>query len=171
VGSPRNTPKISNLSVIACTQRPYSVHTTFPQRLYSVHDVFTARKQLLQRVHSAQTARSWCAHSVLSAIIAFKIVYLFYFLFWVILFCKHSDLFLLFQASRHRILQLWQLLKCFKSGRTCNICSNIHTLSSVHWIAFIMMCFSWVYFLHSVAGVCTARTSAFCNLLNAVWTL
>jgi len=67
VGSPRNTPKISNLSVIACTQRHHSVHTTFPQRLYSVHDVFTARKQLLQRVHSAYTARSRRAHSVLTA--------------------------------------------------------------------------------------------------------
>ena len=58
VGSPRNTPKLSNLPVIACTQRPYSVQTTFPQRLYSVRDASTARKQLLQRAHGAHTART-----------------------------------------------------------------------------------------------------------------
>ena len=63
VGSPRNTPKnikfVSYSVYTTSSQRPYSVHTTFPQRLYSVHDVFTARKQLLQRVHSAHTASSW----------------------------------------------------------------------------------------------------------------
>jgi len=55
-------------------------HTTFPHRHYSVHGVFTARKQLLQRVHSAHTAFSRRAHSVLTAIIAFKIFYLFLFI-------------------------------------------------------------------------------------------
>ena len=83
VGSPRNTPKISNISYSVYTtssQRPYSVYTTFPQRLYSVHDVFTARKQLLQRVHGAHTEFSRCAHSVLTAIIAFLIFYLFIFI-------------------------------------------------------------------------------------------
>jgi len=106
VGSQRNTPKnikfVSYSVYTTSSQRPYSVHTTFPQRLYSVHDVFTARKQWLQRVHSAHTASSRRAHSVLTAIIAFKIFYLF-FLFWVTLFCKHSNLFLLFKAIRHRI--------------------------------------------------------------------
>ena len=76
VGSPRNTPKISNLLVIACTQRPYSAHTTFPQRLYSVHDVFTARKQLLQRVHSAQTAPHTASSRRLQRL---RFFYLFYF--------------------------------------------------------------------------------------------
>ena len=94
VGSPLNTPKnIKFASYSVCTtssQRPNSVHTTFRHRLYSVHDVFTARKQLLQRVNGAHTARSRRAHgahtafsrrahSVLTAIIAFKIFYLFFY--------------------------------------------------------------------------------------------
>jgi len=62
VESPRNTPKISNLSVIACTQRPHSVPTASTQRIHSVFTAsmtfFTARKQFLQRVHSAHTAFS-----------------------------------------------------------------------------------------------------------------
>jgi len=91
VGSPRNTPKnikFASYSVYTTSsQRPYSVHMTFPQRLNSVHDVFTARKELLQRVHGAYMARTQRSHgahtafsqraqSVLTAIIAFKIFYL-----------------------------------------------------------------------------------------------
>jgi len=53
------------------SQRPYSVHTTFPQSLYSVHDVSTARKQLLRRVHCVRTAFSRHAHSVFTEIIVF----------------------------------------------------------------------------------------------------
>jgi len=133
VGSPRNTPKISNLPVISCTQRPHSVPTTFPRRPYSVHDTYTERKQLLQCVHGTLTASTRCAHgahtaflrrthsvltahtqrsygahtafsrrthSVLTAIISFKFFHLFFYLLRN-LFCKHSDLFLLFQVIRH----------------------------------------------------------------------
>ena len=39
-------------------QRPYSVHSTYPQRPYSVHDALTARKKLLQHAHGAHTAFS-----------------------------------------------------------------------------------------------------------------
>jgi len=84
VGSPRNTPKnitFASYSVYTTSsQRPYSVHATFLQRLYSVHNVFTAHKQLLQRVHGAYTTFSRRAHSVLKAIIAFKIFYFFIFI-------------------------------------------------------------------------------------------
>ena len=66
--------KFASYSVYTTSsQRPYSVHTTFPRCLFSVHNVFTARKQLLQRVHGAHTTFSRRAHSVLKAIIAFKI--------------------------------------------------------------------------------------------------
>ena len=113
VGSPRKTPKISNLPVIACTQRPHSVPTaptqrshsvftasmTFSQRASSSRSVFTARKR---RAHGAHTAFSLRAHSVLTAIIAFKMFY-FFILFWVTLFCNHGDLFLLFESICHRI--------------------------------------------------------------------
>jgi len=72
VESPRNTPtniKFVSYSVYTMSsQRPYSVHTTFPQ-------------QLLQRVHSAHTARSRHAHSILTAVIAFKSFYLVLFYF------------------------------------------------------------------------------------------
>jgi len=44
------------------SQRPDSVHTTFPQRLYSVQGASTERKQLLQRIHGAHTARIQCSH-------------------------------------------------------------------------------------------------------------
>jgi len=91
VESPRNTPKISNLSVIACTQRHHSVPTAPTRRSHSVHDVFTACKQLLQRAHSAHTthtAFSRRAHTVLTAIIAFKMFYLVYFLFGVTVFAN-----------------------------------------------------------------------------------
>ena len=84
MGSPRNTPKIikfaSNRVYTTSLQRPCSVHTTLPWRLYSVHDAATVRRQLLQRVHGAHTShpqRSHGAHSVLTAIIAFKLFYLF----------------------------------------------------------------------------------------------
>ena len=111
VGSPRNTRKnikcVSYSVYTTSSQRPYSVHTTFPQRLYSVHDVFTARKQLVQRVHSAHTAFSQRrAHSVLTArtqrhhgdysVYDFFIYFL---LFWVTLFCKHSDLLFTFWSN------------------------------------------------------------------------
>jgi len=88
VGSPLNTPKISNLPVIACTQRPHSVPTastlrshsvftaslTFSQRASSCCSVFTARTR---RAYGAHTAFSRRAHSVLTAITAFKIYLLF----------------------------------------------------------------------------------------------
>jgi len=91
VGSPRNTPKISNLPVIACTQRPHSVPSassrrchsvftasmTFSQRASSYCSVFTARTR---RADGAHTAFSRRAHSVLTAIIAFKFFYSFYFI-------------------------------------------------------------------------------------------
>jgi len=65
VGSPLNTPLISNLPVIACTQRPHSVPTastrrsnsvftasmTFLQRASSCCSVFTARPRRTQRPH------------------------------------------------------------------------------------------------------------------------
>jgi len=89
VVSPRNKPKISNLSVIVCTQRPHSVPTastqrshsvfttsmTFSQRARSCCSVFTARTR---RAHGALTAFSRRAHSDLTAIIAFKMFYYFY---------------------------------------------------------------------------------------------
>jgi len=106
--TPENIKFASYSVYTTSSQRPYSVHTTFPRRLYSVHDASTARKQLFT-----------------------------YLLFWTTLFCKHSDLFLLFEAIR-QIIQ--QLFKCLKSSRTCNICS-------VHWIAFLMMCLSLGLFL------------------------
>ena len=100
VGSPKNTPKNTKFAsynvYTTSSQRPCSVYTTFPQRLYSVHDVFTARTQLLQRVHGARTARHG-AHTASSR--------------QYNLFCKHSDLFLLFEAIRHRIEQLFNSLK------------------------------------------------------------
>jgi len=68
VGSPRNTPKISNLSVIGCTQRPHSVPTASTRRS---HSVFTASMTFSQRASSCCsvfTARTWCAHSVLTAL-------------------------------------------------------------------------------------------------------
>jgi len=78
VGSPRDTPKISNLPVIACTQRPHSVPTASTRRSHSVFtasmtfsqlassccSVFTARTR---RAHGAHTARSRRAHSALTA--------------------------------------------------------------------------------------------------------
>jgi len=95
VGSPQNTRK--NIKFVS-----YSVYTTSPQR---PHNVPTASLQRPWRFHSAQAVTAACsqrAHSVLTAIIAFKIFH-FFLLFWVTLFCKHSDLFLLFEAIRHRI--------------------------------------------------------------------
>ena len=64
VGSPRNTPKISNVSVIACTQRPCSVPTASLQR---PHDVPTASLHRPWRFHSAHTTRSRRAHGVFTA--------------------------------------------------------------------------------------------------------
>jgi len=90
VGSPLNTPK--NIKFAG-----YSIYMTFPQRLYSVHttthSVFTASMTFLQRAssccsmfvactqraHSAHTAVSRRVHSVLAAIIAFNIFYLFFY--------------------------------------------------------------------------------------------
>ena len=82
VGSPRNMPKnikfARNSVYKTFSQRPYSVHTTFPQRFYSVHDGSTARKQLLQRVNGVLTVRT----QRLTAIIAFKIFLLIFFLYF-----------------------------------------------------------------------------------------
>jgi len=84
VGSQRNTPKILNWPVKACTQRPHSVHTTFPQRLYGVHDASTAHKMLPQRVHGARTVRTQRAYNVFTAIIAFKIFFFYFFNIFVL---------------------------------------------------------------------------------------
>ena len=88
VGSPRNTPKtikfVSYSVYTTSSQRPYIAHTTFPQRFYSVRDASTACKQLLQRVYGAHTARpqrSHGAHSVFTAIIAFKLFNLIFYYF------------------------------------------------------------------------------------------
>jgi len=67
VGSPRNTPKISKFSVIACTQRPHSVPTASTRRS---HSVFTASMTFSQRASSGCsvfTARTRRAYSVLTA--------------------------------------------------------------------------------------------------------
>jgi len=67
---------ISNLPVITSSQRPYSVHTSFPQRLYSVCSEFTACTQRSHGVHSVLTvfmAFSRRAHSVLTVFLALKI--------------------------------------------------------------------------------------------------
>jgi len=83
--------KISNLSVIACTQRPHSVQTASTRRSHSVFtasmtfsqcassccSVFTSR---IRRAHGAHTAFSRRLHSVLTAIMTFKMFYLFYFI-------------------------------------------------------------------------------------------
>jgi len=81
--------KISNMSVISCTQRPHSVPSASTQRF---HSVFTASMTFSQRASSccsvftertrradgAHTAFSRRAHSVLKAIIAFKMFYFFF---------------------------------------------------------------------------------------------
>jgi len=67
VGSSRNTPKMSNLSVIACTQRPHSVPTASTRRSQSV---FTASMTFSRRASSCCsvfTARTRRAYSVLTA--------------------------------------------------------------------------------------------------------
>jgi len=67
VGSPRNTPKMSHLSVIACTQRPHSVPTASTQRS---HTGPTASLQRPWRFHSAQAVAAACSqrvHGVLKA--------------------------------------------------------------------------------------------------------
>jgi len=76
VGSPWNTPNISYLSVIACTQRHHSVPTAstrrslsvftasmpFSQRTRSWCSVFTARTRRAHGAHTARTQRSHGAH-------------------------------------------------------------------------------------------------------------
>jgi len=69
--------KISNLSAIACIQRPHSIPAVFTWRHHTVFIAsMTACKQLLQCVHGALMARTQRAYSVLMAILAFKIFYL-----------------------------------------------------------------------------------------------
>jgi len=97
VGSPQNTSKISNLPVIACTQRPHIVPTVFTRRS---HSVYIASMALL-RCCSVFKAHSQRAHSVLTAIIAFKTVFTYFFFILSNLFCEQSDIFLLFEAIRH----------------------------------------------------------------------
>jgi len=69
VGSPRNTPKTSNLPVVACTQRLHSVPTASTQRS---HGVFTASITFSQRassccsVFTARTRRAHGAHTTFS---------------------------------------------------------------------------------------------------------
>ena len=72
MGSPWNTPKISNLPVIACTQRPHSVCTASTRRS---HSVFIASMAILRRegsscsVFRARTWRSHGDHSVLWSVV------------------------------------------------------------------------------------------------------
>jgi len=95
-GTPRNTPKIikfvSYSVYTTSSQRPHDVPTASLQRPWRFHSAQAIAEACLQRAHGAHTAFSRRAHSVFTAIIAFKIFYLFYF-FWVTLLCKHSDLF------------------------------------------------------------------------------
>jgi len=67
VGSPRNTPKISNLSVIACTQRPHSVPTASTRRSHSVFTASMTFSQSASSCCSVSTARTRRTHSVLTA--------------------------------------------------------------------------------------------------------
>ena len=67
VGSPLNTPIISNLPDIACTRRSHSVPTASLQR---PHDVPTASLQRPWRFYSAQAVAAACsrrAHGALTA--------------------------------------------------------------------------------------------------------
>jgi len=69
VGSPRNTPKILNLPLTACTQRIYSVPSASTRRS---HGVFIASMTLLRRaisccsVFSARSRHAHSAHTALS---------------------------------------------------------------------------------------------------------
>jgi len=67
VGSPRNTRRISNLSVIACTQRPHSVPTASTRRSHSVFTAFMTFSQRASSCCSVFTARTRRAHRVLTA--------------------------------------------------------------------------------------------------------
>jgi len=80
VGTPRNSLKISNLPVIACTQSPHSVPSA-PTRRF--HSVFVAPMTLLRHTKSCCsvfTVRSRRAFSVLTAIIEFNIFSFFHIL-------------------------------------------------------------------------------------------
>ena len=100
----REIRQITNSMYTMSSQRPYSVHTTFPQHLYSVHDASTARKKLLQRVQGALTERTHRAYSVLTAIIALKIVLRFsffehpYFAYIVLYFDFSKQFFIVFNS-------------------------------------------------------------------------
>jgi len=84
VGSPRNTPKnikfVSYSVYTTSLQRPHDVPTASLQRPWRFHSAQAVAAACLQRAHGAHTAFSRRAHSVLTAIIAFKIFYLFFFI-------------------------------------------------------------------------------------------
>ena len=108
VESPRNTPKMSNLPVIACTQRPHSVPTASTRRS---HSVFISSMTLLRRAssccsryaHGVHTTFSRRAHSVLTAIIAFKIFLLIFLYFEQPYF---ANTFIYFYCSRQFVMVL-----------------------------------------------------------------
>ena len=81
LGSPRYMHKISNLRVIASTQRPYRVPTASTRCFYSVFTAFMTLLRRARRCCSVITTRSRRAYSVLTALIAFKVFFSFFFLF------------------------------------------------------------------------------------------
>jgi len=123
VGLLRNMPK--NIKFAS-----YSMYTTSSQRPHNVPTAACSR--CAQSVPTAFSLRAQRSHGDYSVSIILLIYYF------------EQPLFLLFEAIRHRIKQLF---KCLKSCRACNMCSNTHILSSVHWIAFIRMCLSLCLFL------------------------
>jgi len=137
VGSPRNTPKnIQFVRYSVCTtssQRPNRVHTTFPQRLYSVHDVFTARKQLIaaacsQRAHDAHTASSR------------RLKRLRFFPYFIFEQPYFANIVIYFYFSKQFVIgfnSCWNVLS--QTGLATYVVTHIIILSSVYWIAFIMM--------------------------------
>jgi len=85
VGLPQNMPKNIKLPVIACTQCSHSAPTAFPQCLNSVRDASTSAGSCCimfmartHRSHSAHSPFSQRTHSILTAIIAFKILYIYF---------------------------------------------------------------------------------------------
>jgi len=84
VGTPRNTPKNIKFVIYSVyttsSQRPHDVPTASLQRPWRFHSAQAVAAACSQRAHGAHTAFSRRTHSVLTAIIAFKIFYLFFFI-------------------------------------------------------------------------------------------
>jgi len=86
-------------------QRSHDVPTASLQRPWHSFSAQELAAAFLRRAHdvlTAHTASTQRAHSVLTALIAFKAFYL-YFIFRTTQFCEYSDLFGLFEAYRHSI--------------------------------------------------------------------